>query len=368
MAVRILLDSHSLTIDKFTSTIFLAGGKTAVILPLPMAALISLTITFKLEPSLEYISGVAGSALESCAANCSSPCMPIIGALWAQKVRRWHDFIVMSCARFPFEHDRMAIRQLLRSCFTSFMGSNLSSRGGVDGLLGHAVFPQGPARRVSPGLLYLRSCRKFYDPYFIAREIVSLVLQSVQETSQNRKCPFSRRADDELSSTPMLGAGLLCISGGAPLVRVLYQETVPTWLLSASREVKGLSCHVLEGHALAKMIFLSGSFVWGVGESSRLWVPSATLRKQAISSHAEFVAGEMEGSFSLGCHPAMWKAYVLCWLRLILRFTPEWVPFVKAETLRKLANGLTAWHEGDLAISLLERGGPGAIEFLLLDS
>ena len=64
-------------------------------LPLPMAALVSLTITFKLDRSLEYIQGVIGQALENCAGGSSWPSMPIIGALWTQKVRRWHDFIVL---------------------------------------------------------------------------------------------------------------------------------------------------------------------------------------------------------------------------------------------------------------------------------
>lgn len=34
---------------------------------------------------------------------------------------------------------------------------------------------------------------------------------------------------------------------------------------------------------------------------------------------------------------------------------------MKLETLRKLANGLRGWHECELALSLLERGGIAAI-------
>lgn len=356
---------------------FFAGGNKAVILPLPMAALISLTITFKLDPSLEFIHGVAGPALENCAASCSSPCMPIIGALWAQKVRRWHDFIIMSCARSPFERDQGAIRQLLRSCFTSFLGrplgsgGNLTCRGGVDGLLGHSISPQGASRRVPPGLLYLRSCRKFYDPYFVSVEILKLVVDSTRQLARGWACsglpPRNNSLADAVAAAKevaTLGASLLCIAGGPLLVQVLYKETIPTWLLSSPEPgaaPAGFSSHVLEGNVLAQMLLLSGSFVWGIGENSTLWEPSAALRGQTIRSHAEFVAGEMEGDFSLGCHPATWKTYVSCWLRLLVQFAPSWVLAVKPDTLRKLASGLRAWREGELALSLLERGGPGAV-------
>ncbi|CAA6654567.1 unnamed protein product [Spirodela intermedia] len=344
-----------------------AGGNTAVILPLPMAALISLTITFKLDPSLEYINGVAGPALENCAASCSSPCMPIVGALWAQKVRRWHDFIIMSCARSPFERDQVAIRQLLRSCFTSFLGcalgsgGNLTCRGGVDGLLGHAISPQGASHRVPP----------FYDPYFVSGEILKLVVDSTRQLARGWACSGGPPRNNSLAEAAAvakqvatLGASLLCIAGGPLLVQVLYRETIPTWLLSAPEsgaDPAGFASHVLEGNVLAQMLFLSGSFVWGIGGNSTLWEPSAALRGQTIQSHSEFVAGEMEGDFSLGCHPATWKAYVSCWLRLLVQFAPSWVHAVKPDTLRKLASGLRAWREGDLALSLLERGGPGAV-------
>ncbi|XP_028764479.1 mediator of RNA polymerase II transcription subunit 33A isoform X2 [Neltuma alba] len=97
-----------------------SSGISPVMLPLPMAALVSLTITFKLEKSQEYIHAVAGAALENCASNCPWPSMPIIGSLWAQKVRRWHNFIVVSCSRSVFRHNKDCVTQLLRSCFSSF--------------------------------------------------------------------------------------------------------------------------------------------------------------------------------------------------------------------------------------------------------
>ncbi|XP_078436898.1 mediator of RNA polymerase II transcription subunit 33A-like isoform X2 [Wolffia australiana] len=314
------------------------GGGGAVILPLPMAALISLTITFKLDPAVEYISGVAGPALENCAANCASPCMPVIGALWTQKVRRWHDFIVMFCARNCFERDQAATCQLLGSCFAAFLGSSLGSRGGVDGLLGRAVLPRGSSRGITPGILYLRSCRKFYDPFFLARQLLDLVLAS------------------NSPDVAMLGASLLCIAGGPTLVQILYAETVPTWLLCSTG-------HAPEGRAAAVMLFLAAAFVWGVGQRSALWRPSAGLRAVVVRGHAEFLAGR----FTAECHPPAWRAYVSQWLLLVVQFAPQWVPAMGPDALRKLVCGLRAWDKPELALALLETSGPLAASSLFFD-
>ncbi|TQD84915.1 hypothetical protein C1H46_029528 [Malus baccata] len=75
----------------------------------------------------------------------------------------------------------------------------------------------------------------------------------------------------------------------------------------------------------------------------------------------DFLAGSLEGNRSLGCHPATWKAYVSCLVGLMVNFAPMWIREVKVETLRKLAGALRGWHESELAISLLERGGASAI-------
>uniref|UniRef100_A0A1D1Y8M9 GMP synthase [glutamine-hydrolyzing] n=2 Tax=Anthurium amnicola TaxID=1678845 RepID=A0A1D1Y8M9_9ARAE len=359
-----------------------AGGATPVMLPLPIAALVSLTITFRLDKSMEYVHGIAGSALENCATGCPWPCMPIIGALWAQKVRRWHDFIVVSCARSPFERDQGAIRQLLRSCFTSFLGPSLNSalpptaRGGVNGLLGHALSHNGVRQPVAPGLLYLRSCRKFYDTHFVTEEILKLVVESARQVASGWACGGPARlrsgrtslaaAATAVKEAAMLGASLLCIAGGMQLVPVLYREMMPTWLLSAARGAEGgpaagSTCRILEGYAMAYMLVLSGSFVWGLGQQSSFWRPSAPWRVRSVRAHTEFVAGALEGNITLGCDPATWKAYVSCLLGLMVQFTPSWVAEVEPGTLRSLASGLRGWHECDLALSLLERGGPAAI-------
>ncbi|TKY65627.1 Mediator of RNA polymerase II transcription subunit 33A [Spatholobus suberectus] len=98
-----------------------SSGGSPVLLPLPMAALVSLSITFKLDKSLEYMHAITGAALENCASGCPWPSMPIIGSLWAQKVRRWHNFIVVSGSRSVFRHNNESVAQLLRSCFASFL-------------------------------------------------------------------------------------------------------------------------------------------------------------------------------------------------------------------------------------------------------
>ncbi|MQM19972.1 hypothetical protein Taro_052985 [Colocasia esculenta] len=372
-----------------------ADGTTPVMLPLPMAALVSLTITFKLDKSLEYIHGVAGSAMENCTTTCAWPCMPIIGALWAQKVRRWHDFIVMSCARLPFERDQGAVRQLLRSCFTSFLGPSLNSglrltaRGGVNGLLGHALSGPGARLSLAPGLLYLRSCRKFYDTYFVTDEILKLVIESARQLSSGSACGVPTRTSSgrvslaaaaaAVKEAAILGASLLCIAGGVELVQVLYRETIPTWLLSARVETAaeekgegvadattaGPASRILEGYAMAYMLVMSGAIVWGLDEGSTFWRVSAAWRSRAIRGHTDFVAGALEGKMSLGCDPATLKSYVSCMLGLMVQFTPAWVAEVEPTTLSKLAGGLRGWHECELALSLLEKGGPDAITFVV---
>lgn len=56
----------------------------------------------------------------------------------------------------------------------------------------------------------------------------------------------------------------------------------------------------------------------------------------------------------------MESLYVL-FLGLVLHYAPVWLSDVSAETLKKLAKGLRSWHENELALSLLERGGPSAM-------
>ncbi|KAF5185025.1 Mediator of rna polymerase ii transcription subunit 33b [Thalictrum thalictroides] len=78
----------------------------------------------------------------------------------------------------------------------------------------------------------------------------------------------------------------------------------------------------------------------------------------------DFVAGALDGNISLGCNPATWKAYVSCFVGLLVTFAPAWIQEVELETLKKLAHGLRGWHECELALSLLERGGFASMGFV----
>ncbi|XP_038988885.1 mediator of RNA polymerase II transcription subunit 33A-like isoform X2 [Phoenix dactylifera] len=354
-------------------------------LPLPMAALVSLTITFKLDKSLEYTHSILGQALENCATGSSWPSMPIIGALWTQKVRRWHDFIVLSCSRSPFTRDKDAVAQLIRSCFSSFLGpsitegSHFSANRGIHGLLGQAMADQGLRLPIAPGFLYLRTCRTFHDTNFVTEVILKLVLELANKLGNEWACSGPARlrsgrlslaaAVSRVQEVAMLGATLLCIAGGVLLVQVLYEESLPTLLLSAGEEKlvgAGPASNILEGYVMAYMLILSGAFVWGIGNTSPAYTSVYSSRRaRVIGIHMDFVAAVMEGNISVGCDPATWKAYVSCFVGLLVSFVPTWVPEVKQGTLHKLASGLRGWHEYDLALSLLERGGPAAMDALV---
>lgn len=350
-----------------------------VMLPLPMAAMVSLTITFKLDKSLEYIHGVAGPALENCASACPWPCMPIISALWAQKVRRWHNFIVVSCCRSVIRQDQEAIAQLLRSCFATFLEPlHVSATpGGVTGLLGNSVASHGGRIRLTPGFLYLRTCRTTHNVHFVNDVILEQVAESARMSAIGWTHAGSARLKSGKASlataaawakeVAVLGASLLCASGGGQLVRILYTETMPTWLISFREQKVGVaagpaSC-IMEGYALAYLLFISGTFAWGIGSTSV--VPLASSRRtRVVGIHMDFMARALEGNVSLGCDPATWKAYVSSFVGLVVTYAPAWIPELKQETLRKLANGLRGWHECELALALLERGGEAAIGYI----
>ena len=340
-------------------------------LPLPIAVLVSLTITFKVDKSLEYIHGVAGQALENSAIGCLWPSMPIIGALWSQKVRRWHDFIVVMCARSLFTQDKEAIAQLTKSCFSSFIDSSAldfhqMTHRGVSGLLGQAFTEHRVRLPISPGMLYLRSCRTFHDAHFVSDMILRLVVERAREPATS----FAVAAE-RARAIATLGASLLCIAGGVQVVQVLYEETLPTFLLSGKEgeEVGGMryESHVLGGgYGMACMVLICGALVWGVGKVSPMYSSMfSSKRARVVGAHVDFIAGVVEGKVPPRCDIAMLRAYVLSLVSLIVRFVPGWVSDVKPETLRRLASGLRGWGEGDLALALLERGGSTAVEFVV---
>ncbi|RRT40664.1 hypothetical protein B296_00058357 [Ensete ventricosum] len=314
-------------------------------LPLPMAALVSLTITFKLDKSVEYIHGVVGQALENCATGCTWPSMPIIGALWTQKVRRWHDFIVLSCSRSPFSRDKDAVAQLIRSCFTAFLGpsvvggSHITAHRGVNGLLGQFMSDQGVRLPIAPGFLYLRTCRTFHDTHFVNEVIFKLVIEWAHKLANEwasggpahlKSSQISlAAAASRVQQVATLGTCLLCIAGGVEMVQVLYEETLPTILLSAGGEKLGGAgpvSNILQGYAMAYMLILCGTFVWGVGNTSPAYTSVFSSRRaRVIGIHMDFVTGAVEGNILLRCDPATWKAYVSCFVGLLVKFAPAWV-------------------------------------------
>uniref|UniRef100_A0A2P2K0V4 Mediator of RNA polymerase II transcription subunit 33A n=1 Tax=Rhizophora mucronata TaxID=61149 RepID=A0A2P2K0V4_RHIMU len=355
-------------------------GPSPIMLPLPMATLVSLTITFKLSKSLEYINAVVGPAMENCTSGCPWPSMPVIGSLWAQKVRRWHHFIVVSCARSIFKRNKGAVAQLLRSCFSSFLGISKVSvplytdQSSVNGLLGRIIAVPGVCPTIAPGFLYLRSCQTIHDIRYVNNVIIGLVAEYSREAATRwtrsnsprlKSSPASlSRATAKAREVAILGASLLCASGGMNLVQELYQETVPTWLLSREEkqnEVSAMS-HVVEGYAMAYMVIFSGSLVWGIGPKTPPW--ALGKRAHMFGGHMDFLARVLKEKISLGCHPATWKAYVSCLVGLVVSYAPSWIQELKLETLRKLASGLRGWHESGLALSLLERGGVDAMAYV----
>jgi len=343
-----------------------------------MAALVSLSITFKLDKSLEYMHAITGAALENCASGCPWPSMPIIGSLWAQKVRRWHHFIVVSGSRSVFRQNNESVAQLLRSCFTSFLGtlsvstSKLSDECGVNGLLGNTITTPGAYPYVAPGFLFLRSCRNIHNVQYVNDIIVGLVTEYSNELAGRRSDAGSRHIKSNQSSLSLaaqsakevatLGASLLCAAGGMLLVQELYKETIPTWLLS-SRDVKknndSVASYILEGYAMAYLLILSGSIIWGVG--SKLPPGTFSRRSRTIEVHLDFLAEVMDKKISLSCNPITWKTYVCCFVGLMVSLAPVWIQEVRVDTLRKLACGLSRWDERELALSLLHRGGMAAM-------
>ncbi|PKU66907.1 mediator of RNA polymerase II transcription subunit 33A isoform X2 [Dendrobium catenatum] len=352
-------------------------------LPLPMAALVSLTITFKLDKNMEYAHAVIGQALENCSAGSPWPSMPIIGALWTQKVRRWHDFIVLSSSLSPFTCDKETIAQLIRCCFSSFLsGSNYH---GVSSLLGHSIstgknFPF----TIGPGYLYVRSCRSFHDTHFVNNMILNLVVEWTHELAVGRACNSSTAARllssrsslasaaSAVRKAATLGATLLCIAGGPLLLQVLYEETLPAMLLSTGDSGGGATgpataaARLLEGYAMAYMLVLSGSFIWGTGKTSPAYTSLFTTRRaRSVGMHLEFVAGGVEGKISVGRDPVTWRAYVTSLVGLLVRYVPAWILEVRQQTLRKLAGGLRAWGESELAVAILQRGGTESLGLLV---
>lgn len=363
---------------------FLAGGSSPATLPLPLAALVSLTITYKLDKSSERFLTLAGPALSSLAASCPWPCMAITASLWAQKVKRWSDFLIFSASRTVFHHNTDAVVQLLKSCFTSTLGlssSNIYSSGGVGALLGHGFGSHfsGGISPVAPGILYLRVHRSVRDIVFMAEEIVTLLMLSVTDITSNglprdkleklKKAKYGMRysqvslaaALTRVKLASSLGASLVWISGGLGLVQTLVTETLPSWFISAHGSKKlgesGGMVSMLKGYALAYLAIYCGTFAWGVDQSSR----ASRRRERVLENHLDFLASALDGKISLGCDYSTWQAYVSGFVSLVVACTPRWMEEVDVDVLKRLSKGLRQWNEEELAMAVLGTGGVDAM-------
>lgn len=350
-------------------------------LPLPLAAFVSLTITYKIDKASQHFLNLAGPALESLAAGCPWPCMPIVASLWTQKAKRWRDFLVFSGSRTVFLHNKDAVVQLLKSCFTATLelkSTSISSNGGVGALLGHGFGYNldGEINPVAPGILYLRIYRSLRDIMFMREEIVSALMQSVSDIVCNglprhrlekqKKAKFGMRYGQVSLATALtkvkvaasLAASLIWF-GGLALVQSLFKETLPSWFICVHRaphdEDSGVVA-TLGGYALAYFSLLCGSFAFGVDSSSS----TSKHRRKILQYHLEFIASAFDRKISVGCHPATWHAYVTGFVSLMVKCVPIWLLEVDAEVLKRVSKGLRHWNE-DLALALLVAGGVGTM-------
>lgn len=364
------------------------GGTSPATLPLPLAALVSLTITYKIDRSCERMLTLAGPALNSLGAGCPWPCMPIITALWTQKAKRWSDFLLFSASRTVFHHNSDAVVQLLRVCFSSTLGLNsspISNNGGIGALLGHGFGSHysGGISAVAPGILYLRVHRSVRDVIFMTEEIVSLLMHSVKdivrsglpaETLEKLRKPKNgmmkygqvslAAAMSRVKLAASLGASLVWITGGLSLVQSLIKETLPSWFISVSKSdphgdggESGGMIGMLKGYALAYFAVLCGTFAWGVDSAS----PASKRRPHVLGAHLEFMASALDGKISLGCTSATWQAYVSGFVSLMVGCTHTWILEVDVEVLKSLSKGLRQWGEEELALALLGIAGIGAM-------
>ncbi|XP_047979918.1 mediator of RNA polymerase II transcription subunit 33A-like [Salvia hispanica] len=362
------------------------GGSSMLTLPLPLAALVSLTITYKLDRGSERLLNMVGPALSSLGISCPWPCMPIIASLWAQKVKRWSDFLIFSASQTVFHHNRDAIVQLLRVCFAAALGSNSSSvasKGGVGALLGHGFGSNfsGGLSAVAPGILYLRVHRAVRNIMLMIEEIVSLLMHTVKDIVNSglppekmeklKKTKFSTMygqvslsaAMSQVKLAASLGASLVWLTGGLSSVQALFKEILPSWFISLhgsdpnGQDSGGGMGAMLAGYALAYFTVYSGIFAWGADSVS----VASKRRPKVLQKHLEFVASALDGKISLGCNKATWRAYVTGYLSLMVSCTPAWMLEVDVEVLKRVSKGLKQWNEEELALALLGISGFGAM-------
>ncbi|KAG8100301.1 hypothetical protein GUJ93_ZPchr0013g36213 [Zizania palustris] len=258
--------------------------------------------------------------------------------------------------------------------------TSVCSCGGIASLLGHGFGSHcsGGLSPVAPGILYLRIFRCIKDCSILAEDILSLLMFSVKDIAETT---VSKHRSDKLKKTKYvmrhgqvslasamtqvkvaasLGATLVWLSGGTALVQSLFQEMLPSWFLSVQNLEQGGegggTVYKLGGHALAYFVVYCGMFAWGIDPT-----PVSRRRERVMWSHFEFLASALDGKISLGCDLSLWRAYVSCFLGLVVECTPCWMHEVDVKVLKRLSRGLQHWKEDELAFALLRRAGPEAI-------
>ncbi|KAI5057516.1 hypothetical protein GOP47_0027531 [Adiantum capillus-veneris] len=334
------------------------SGNILVTLPLPLATLLSLTITFKVDKFSELVISVGGPALQNIAGG--TACTAVVAALWSQKVRRWHDYIVFGSAVAAMKKDKTAASRVLKSCFSVTLGTTnnlLTAHGGVGALLGHTNWmhpPSGGRGPIPPGILFLRICPSLHDIMFLP--VTSKLGSRLRCLQSSLATTISR-----VSQAATLSASFLFVSGGSTLGQLLYSEALPAWFLTGQKlegkPVVGKSGNtaLLEGYAVAYFTVLAGMLVWGGASEPKEGQES--LKIAAVSSHMRFLASALDGKMSLACDLITWKAYVRSFISLVLTCANSWILYVDVETLRRIAVALRTWHDYDLALALLESGG-----------
>ncbi|TKY62478.1 Mediator of RNA polymerase II transcription subunit 33B [Spatholobus suberectus] len=165
-------------------------GNSPATLHLPLAAFVSLTITYKLDKAAERFLALIAPAMSALASGCPWPSLPIVTSLWIQKAKPWSNYFVLSASRTVFHHNRDAVVQLLKSCFTSTLGLGsacIYNNGGVSALLGHGFVSQisDGISPVAPGILHLRVYRSIGDITLLIEEIVPILMLSVTDIASS---------------------------------------------------------------------------------------------------------------------------------------------------------------------------------------
>ncbi|KAL3647906.1 hypothetical protein CASFOL_008874 [Castilleja foliolosa] len=349
---------------------FSTGASSSTTLPLSLAAFLSLTITYKHHDRNSRHLTLVCPALSDLSIW---PSMSIIVALWAQKATDWTEFLIHIASETVFHHNKDAVVQLLRVCFTTALGLN-SSVGGVGALLGHDLGSQFPSgiSTIAPGTLYLRVHRAVKNVKLVTEDIVSILMHTVndivtsnglpQQNMQKARSSQVSLADamNQVKTAASLGASLVWLTGGLNLVQSLYKEILPSWFVCnhwSDPNNRQESGGMLGAYALAYFTHFCGLFAWGVDSAS----PAHKQRQKVLGKHLEFLASVFDRKISIGCKKATWRSYVTGYFSLVISCTPNWMLEVDVEVLKRVSKGLKQWNEEEMGLALLCISGIGVM-------